>query len=218
MLKKKEIESLKNIGIEPFSDKNISFRFTISVNTKRLSFFEMFYNKFIKDSTIIGSNICRAKNVEESIIFYKSQVLVEDGKRIEFELKGPTKKYENILVEGVEYTRITFQFDNCHTLVVAKVITDLTDCINFISRIYGYDKDGNEILLIKYSIGTVVNIIGDSKCKDYVVCGYDYERDIDEFTYIIQRYEDGEVMSRTHIFESKIKPSRNHNLDILLGN
>jgi hypothetical protein len=208
----KEIESLKKRGIDPFSDILMSYRFTISVNTKRLIFFEMFYNKFLGDSIIVGKFICSTKKVEESTSFYTRTIGIDN----KLELKGPTKTYEDILVEGVPYTSIKFDFFYCHPLVVAKVITDLTDCVNFTSEIYGYDKDGNEVLLVKYPIGTVVNIIN-SDDKNYIVSAYSYERDINEFRYIIKRFEDGEFMAMMHISEDMIKPSRGNNLDILLG-
>jgi hypothetical protein len=215
ILKSKEIDELKKKGIDPFSDTPISYRFTISVNTKRLAFFEMFYFKFLGDSILVGSTIC-SNNYSN---FYKRQIILKDGVREpDIPLKGPSESREDILIEGLEYTRIKFEFDNCHPLVVAKVITDLTDCINFTSKLYGYDTDGSEILLIKYPIGTVVNIrdSGDWN-KDYIVSGYNYERDINEFTYVIKRFEDGEMKSMMHMLEDRIKPSRGNNLDILLG-
>lgn len=213
ILKIKEIDDLKKKGIDPFSDKPISYRFTISVNTKRLSFFEMFYYKFLGDSILVGSTIC-SNNYSN---FYKRQIIVKDGAREpDIPLKGPSESREDILIEGLEYTRIKFEFDNCHPLVVAKVITDLTDCIDFTSKIYGYDTDGNEILLIKYPIGTVVNI-RNSEYGDWVVSGYNYEREIKEFKYCIKRFEDGEIVGMMNISEEGIKPSRGNNLDILLG-
>ena len=214
VLTKEQIESLKKRGIDPSSDKLISYRFTISVNTKRLSFFEMFYNKFLGDATIVGKLLCYTQKTDESISF-RTRTLFDSN---DLELKGPSKTYEEILVEGVPYTSIKFDFFYCHPLVVSKVITDLTDCVDFTSKIYGYDTDGNEILLIKYPIGTVVNIrnSGDSNI-DYIVSGYNYERDINEFTYVIKRFEDGEIMEMMIISEERIKPSRGNNLDILLG-
>ena len=214
ILKIKEIDDLKKKGIDPFSDKPISYRFTISVNTKRLSFFEMFYYKFLGDSILVGSTIC-SNNYSN---FYKRQIIVKDGAREpDIPLKGPSESREDILIEGLEYTRIKFEFDNCHPLVVAKVITDLTDCIDFTSKIYGYDTDGNEILLIKYPIGTVVNIRNSGYVDDWVVSGYNYEREIKEFKYCIKRFEDGEIVGMMNISEEGIKPSRGNNLDILLG-
>jgi len=188
----------------------------------------MFYNKFLRDNIIIGTNICSISNdlfgptdkTGESVSFYKKeQIVVRNGVREpEVKLKGPTKTYENILVEGVPYTRIIFNFNNCHPLVVTKVITDLTDCVNFTSDIYGYDKDGNEVLLIKFPIGSVVNIINSGNSDiDYIVSGYNYEREIKEFKYVIKRFEDGEIMGMMNISEERIKPSRGNNLDILLG-
>jgi hypothetical protein len=188
----------------------------------------MFYNKFLRDNIIIGTNICSISNdlfgptdkTGESVSFYKKeQIVVRNGVREpEVKLKGPTKTYENIMVESVPYTRIIFNFNNCHSLVVAKVITDLTDCVNFTSDIYGYDKDGNEVLLIKFPIGSVVNIINSGNSDiDYIVSGYIYEREIKEFKYVIKRFEDGELISMINISEEGIKPSRGNNLDILLG-
>ena len=76
---------------------------------------------------------------------------------------------------------------------------------------------GNEVLLVKYPIGTVVNIINSGYTDDYIVSGYSYERDINEFRYIIKRFEDGEIIAMMNISEKGIKPSRGNNLDILLG-
>jgi hypothetical protein len=217
VLTKEQIESLKKRGIDPSSDKLISYRFTISVNTKRLSFFEMFYNKFLGDTTIVGKLLCCTQKTDESISFHMRK-LNSNGYSNGLELKGPSKTYEEILVDGVPYTRMKFEFTNCHPFVVAKVITDLTDCVDFTSKIYGYDTDGNEILLIKYPIGTVVNIKNSGNSDiDYIVSGYNYERDINEFTYVIKRFEDGEIMGMMNISEERIKPSRGNNLDILLG-
>ena len=50
VLKSKEIEFLEKKGIDPFSDIPISYRFVVSVSTKRLEFFEMFYNRITKKS------------------------------------------------------------------------------------------------------------------------------------------------------------------------
>ena len=224
ILTPKEIESFKKRGIDPFSNVRIIYRFTISVNTKRLDFFEMFYNKFLGDNMICieskinqkmfcktESFICSSKKTDEKTTFTITsppKVLISDD--------GPTKTYENIIVDGVPYTRMKFEFTNCHPFVVAKVITDLTDCVDFTSKIYGYDTDGNEILLIKYPIGTVVNIKNSGNSDiDYIVSGYTYEREMKEFKYVIKRFEDGEIM--VTISEERIKPSRGNNLDILLG-
>jgi len=226
ILTKKEIESLIGKGIDPLSNIKISYRFVISVNTKRLEFFEMFFNKFLGDSLVVSNKgnwdwnknsiICSCNITDNPISFQ-----LKNGTSTEFSdmLNGPTKTYENILVEGVPYTKIIFSFNNCHPLVVAKAITDLSDCVNFTSEIYGYDKDGNEVLLIKFPIGSVVNIInsGNYSDIDYIVSGYNYEREIKEFKYVIKRFEDGEFMSMINISEGMLKPSRGNNLDILLG-
>jgi len=222
ILTKKEIESLIGKGIYPLSNIKISYRFVISVNTKRLEFFEMFFNKFLGDTLVVSNKgnwdwnknsiICSCNITDNPVTFH-----IKNGTSTEsIDVNGPTKTYENILVEGVPYTRIIFNFNNCHPLVVAKIITDLTDCVNFTSEIYGYDKDGNEVLLVKYPIGTVVNIIN-SDDRNYIVSGYIYEREIKEFKYVIKRFEDGEVMGMMNISEDMIKPSRGNNLDILLG-
>jgi len=231
ILTKNEIESLIVKGIDPLSNIKISYRFVISVNTKRLDFFEMFFNKFLGDSLVVSNKenwdwnknsiICSCNITDNPISFQlKNANYNRNGTSTELSdiLNGPTKTYENSIIEGVPYTRIIFDFNNCHSLVIAKVITDLTDCVNFTSDIYGYDKDGNEVLLVKYHIGTVVNIINSGNSDiDYIVSGYNYEREIKEFKYVIKRFEDGEVMSMINISEEKIKPSRGNNLDILLG-
>jgi hypothetical protein len=231
ILTKNEIESLIVKGIYPLSNIKISYRFVISVNTKRLEFFEMFFNKFLGDNLVVSNKgnwdwnknsiICSCNITDNPISFQlKNANYNRNGTSTEFSdiLNGPTKTYENSIVEGVPYTRIIFDFNNCHSLVIAKVITDLTDCVNFTSDIYGYDKDGNEVLLIKFPIGSVVNIINSGNSDiDYIVSGYNYEREIKEFKYVIKRFEDGEVMGMIHISEDMIKPSRGNNLDILLG-
>ena len=224
ILTQKEIDSLKERKIDVYSDIKINYRFVISVNTKRLEFFEMFFNKFLGDSLVVSNKgnwdwnknsiICSCNITDNPISFQ-----LKNGTSTEFSdmLNGPTKTYENVLVEGVAYTKIIFNFNNCHPLVVAKVITDLTDCVNFTSEIYGYDKDGNEVLLIKFPIGSVVNIRNSGYTDNYIVSGYNYEREIKEFKYVIKRFEDGELISMINISEEGLKPSRGNNLDILLG-
>ncbi len=55
ILTKKEIGSLIEKGIDPLSNIKISYRFVISVNTKRLEFFEMFFNKFLGDNLVVSN-------------------------------------------------------------------------------------------------------------------------------------------------------------------
>ena len=54
-------------------------------------------------------------------------------------------------------------------------ISYLEDAINFFSEMWGYDKDGSEVCLLKYPIGTIVSTNQD-KSKDYLVLDYKYRK------------------------------------------
>jgi hypothetical protein len=102
ILTQKEIDSLKERKIDVYSDIKINYRFVISVNTKRLEFFEMFFNKFLGDSLVVSNKgnwdwnknsiICSCNITDNPISFQ-----LKNGTSTEFSdmLNGPTKTYEN---------------------------------------------------------------------------------------------------------------------------
>lgn len=73
-----------------------------------------------------------------------------------------------------EYTRFTYKFSGKLTSIMVHVAY-LEDTIEFFRRIWGYDEDGKEHLLIKFPIGSIVSKI-DDKSSDFLIFEYDYEK------------------------------------------
>lgn len=199
---------------------------SVTVNTSRLEFFEMSFKKMLNDSIYVdnkkGSIKCDYDIIYNTFTFIKTNIVGDIG--FTKLLKGPNTSYEDILVESVPYKRVTLTFNNCHPLVIAKYITDIKDCVRFINSLYGYDEDGNEISLVRFKIGSIVNIgidIYEYGCVpiDYIIVGYEFERDINGgLMYDIREIdENGNFLSKTIIEESKLIPSRGNNLNILLN-
>lgn len=219
-----EIHSLEKSGIDVFSDSLIDYNFSVTVNSSRVDLFEMFFKNMSKDSIFISTKKdiigCQYDIISET---FSVSVSNFNSIRSTKMLNGPTTSYEDVLVESVPYKRIKLTFSNCHPLVIAKNIIDIKDCVSFINSLYGYDEDGNEISLIRFKIGSVVNIKIDI-CEyglepiDYVVVGHEFERENGELICDIRKIDDeGNFLSRVIIEESKLIPSRGNNLNILLN-
>ena len=221
-----ELCSLEKSGIDLFSNTLINYKFSVTVGSSRLNFFEMFFKKMLNDSFYVsdkkGSIKCDYDIISNTFTVCKTHFLCDIG--FTKLLKGPDISYDDILVESVSYKKITLNFNYCHPLVIAKHIIDIKDCVSFINSLYGYDEDGSEILLVRFRIGSIVNIgidIYEYGCDpiDYVIVGYEFERDSNGglICDIREVDENGNFLSKTIIEESKLIPSRGNNLNILLN-
>ncbi len=219
LLTESEVKSLLEKKINVYSDTYVSYRITISVKSTRLNFYQMFLRQFDKDGLFIMDaydiSVKCATQIDKS---GDKVYIVINNDRQEVSWSKVDVSYQDLKIEGVSYTKITYHFNNCHPVMIAKIITDITDCVNFVNQIYGYTEEGKEVLLVKYPIGTVVNLINSGNSDfDWIISGYEYSRNESIFLYRIERWKDNEMMGFASVKEDQLKISRQNNLDILLG-
>jgi hypothetical protein len=98
----------------------------------------------------------------------------------------------------------------------------LEDTIEIFSKIWGYDEDGGEHLLTKFTIGDIVSRVKDQS-EDYLVLDIIAEKNYNEF---ILNYEICKMMTKGQIIkydksevvrESDITYSRNNRIDDILN-
>jgi hypothetical protein len=142
---------------EPF----IRYDFTISIASNRKStFFELF------------DRLCKDKFDTKSIYQDLNSEKITDIQFTDSIIENLEEKTH--LVYDKEYIRYTYHFGGKLGCIMA-YISYLEDAINFFSEMWGYDKDGSEVCLLKYPIGTIVSTNQD-KSKDYLVLDYKYRK------------------------------------------
>jgi hypothetical protein len=144
--------------IKSIPEPSIKYQFSFSVASNRTSNFFDIFDTLIKDGFATKSIMIDNNNSEKisDISFFNS--IVESKTEIKH------------LVGKKEYVRFSYQFSGKLGSIMAYV-TYLEDTINFFSMMWGYNKDGHEINLIKFPIGSIVSPIKD-KSRDYIIVDY----------------------------------------------
>jgi hypothetical protein len=196
----------------------INYRFTFSVSENRVDDFfriletllsEKLETKFIVDRPSLHYNENRFNN---SII-----------KDIEISDSIYTSSSEVHEIWKRRFVRFTYNF-NCHFTSVMGYISYLTDAIDYVGMLWGYNEDGEEIKLLKHNIGDIVSTI-DDKSKDLIILDYKFTKRNSEkvIDYILSELigdKRSSVIKYNNIIilpESKLAFSRNNRIDNILN-
>lgn len=195
-----------NIGCSHLvSDPDIFYSFSFSVSSNRINEFFKIYEKvksgIFYTKLIVSNDITH--NIKENVDLIGAEEL-------------------NHKIQGKEYTRFTYNYKDKLTSIMLNVAY-IEDTIEFFQKIWGYDENGNEHLLIKFPIGSIVSKIND-KSVDLLVLDYVYEKNINCEYYIdyilsemiisgpIIKYGDTIILP-----EKKICFSRDNRIDDILN-
>ena len=207
-------KGLGSFGIDPDMevitlDPHMKFTFSFSVAKNRVDNFFHIFNKWftnkIETKTLFVDNNNKDKigdiEISDSIIKSKKQV--------------------NHKVKEKEYTKFTYDFDGHLSSIMAYVMF-LEDTIEIFSKIWGYDEDGGEHTLTKFSIGDIVTKVGDQS-EDYLILDLNPQKSGNHFSI---DYEISKMILKGQIIqygqselvrEDKITWSRNNRIDDILN-
>lgn len=121
------------------------------------------------------------------------------------------------------FVRFTYEF-NCHFTGVIAHITYLTDAIDYVAMIWGYNEEGEEIKLLKHNIGDIVSPVTD-KSIDLIILDYHFTKRNNEkvIDYVLSeikgdknstiiKYGNSMILS-----ENQLAYSRNNRIDNILN-
>jgi hypothetical protein len=214
VFKQRITSGLGSFSMDPVSevitlDPYMKFNFSFSVAKNRVDNFFHIFNKWftnkIETKTLFEDKSNREKvgdiEISDSIIKSKKQV---DHK-----------------VKEKEYTKFTYEFDGHLSSIMAYVMF-LEDTIEIFSKIWGYDEDGGEHILTKFSIGDIVTKVGDQS-EDYLILDFCPQKSGREFSIqyeICKMIQKGQIIqydSPEIVREDKINWSRNNRIDDILN-
>lgn len=192
----------------PTLDPSMKFQFSFSVAKNRVDNFFHIFNKWfteeVETKVIYDGGNDREKinniQVSHSIIQSKSQ--------------------SDHFVKEKEYTKFTYNFSGYLSSIMAYVMF-LEDTIEIFSKVWGYDENGIEHQLTKFTIGDIVTKTG-NQTEDYIVLDHapikvgnsifvDYE--ISKMIIKGQIIQYGEIEQVT---EKELAWSRNNRIDDIL--
>lgn len=190
-------------------DPHMKFTFSFSVAKNRVDNFFHIFNKWftnkIETKTLFVDNSNREKigdiEVSDSIIKSKKQI---DHK-----------------VKEKEYTKLTYEFEGHLSSIMAYVMF-LEDTIEIFSKIWGYDEDGGEHTLTRFSIGDIVTKVGDQS-EDYLILDFIPQKNGKDFSLnyeICKMVTKGQIIQYSQseiVRESDITWSRNNRIDDILN-
>jgi hypothetical protein len=190
-------------------DPHMKFNFSFSVAKNRVDNFFNIFNKWFTNK-IETKTFYEDKNNKEKIgVIEISDSIIKSKKQVDHKVKEK------------EYTKFTYEFDG-HLSSIMVYVMFLEDTIEIFSKIWGYDEQGGEHILTKFSIGDIVTKIG-NQSEDYLILDFCPQKWIGQFSIhyeickMIQKgqiiqYEVSEIVS-----EEKINWSRNNRIDDILN-
>ena len=200
----------KSLNGEIYIDPFIQYDFTFSIISNRSETFLELFKKLSLEP--FGSKLIefdKRNNEKISDIKFTEDVI-------------ESKEVNTHYILEKEYIRYTYHFDGKLSSIMAYIMY-LEDAINFFSKIWGYNENGSEVCLLKYSIGTVVSLPKD-KSIDYLILDYKYRKlDGDYFIDFIASEmlnNKGSVITYGEIYtfrESELCYSRNSRIDNILN-
>ena len=190
-------------------DPHMKFNFAFSVAKNRVDNFFNIFNKWFTDKietkTLFIDNSNKEKirdiQISDSIIKSKSQI--------------------NHNIKEKEYTKFTYEFEGYLSSIMAYVMF-LEDTIEIFSKIWGYDENGGEHNLTKFSIGDIVTKVGDQS-EDYLILDFSPQKSGNHFSLdyeICKMIMKGQIIQYSQpeiVREDKITWSRNNRIDDILN-
>ena len=192
-------------------DPEIKYYLSFSVAENRKDQFEILLNKLRKEEFKTKIILCDHNSRQEKSLFIENldqdEVTISEDKHTLY---------------SVNYIRYTYKFNTNYSKIIAYT-SYIHDAIKFFSSIWGYNKNGQEICLVKYKVGDIVNLT-DNKSDDYLVVDYDYNKLYGEYRidYKISKILSekspivnyGEIVS---VSESTLSSSRNNIIDKIIN-
>ena len=183
------------------------FKFVFSISSNRKDEFWDIFSKLKKKGFI---NYVKNGNGSHKTLDYTDKI-IESNSEMKHSLLNK------------EYTRYEFLYNGALSEIMAHVSL-LEQTIEFFSNIWGYDEDGKEYNLLKFTIGSIVSPY-DDKSRDLVILDYDYEKNGKDYhiKYIVSEMmhdpksliiKYGDVITMN---ENLITFSRNGRIDDLLN-
>lgn len=197
---------------EPF----INFTFSFSISSSREKEFFKIFDILIKEK--FGTKSIYSNKHEYGAGF------IQDEKATDISFSESVVENKSSLLHKVkekEYVRWTYNFSGKLGHIMAYV-SYLEDTIEFFSKIWGYDEQGNEYCLVKFSLGSVVSPLTD-KSKDLLVIDYKYTNLFGKF-YIDYQASEMKMKGNVIIYgnpktykEDELCFSRNQRIDDILN-
>jgi hypothetical protein len=194
-------------------NKAITYKFTFSVSKNRVDTFNKILKK--KLSGDIGTKIIIEKQDGSMSKVQKSQ----DIKLNEFGTNSVEK--EDHVIFNREFTRFTYTLYGQFSYIMIYV-SYIEEVINYIASIWGYNDEGEEILLTKYSIGDIVSP-NDDKSLDYLILDYVLNEQTNKIDYMVSDMifdKSSSIIRYNSVFnvnEESITWSRNSRIDDILN-
>jgi len=191
-------------------DPHMKFNFSFSVSKNRVDTFFHIFNKWFTNEIMTKTIFIDKDNREKVGDIEISDSIIKS--KIETEHKVLEK----------EYTRFTYHFEGRLSSIMAYVMF-LEDSIDMLSLIWGYDENGGEHLLTKFTIGSIVSKV-DNKSEDYLVTDYNFSKSGNnsfeigyEVSKMIQKGQVIQYGNSEILREDKITWSRNNRIDDILN-
>jgi hypothetical protein len=190
-------------------DPYMKFNFSFSVAKNRVDNFFNIFNKWFSNKIETKTLFEDKSNREKISDIEVSDSIIKSKKQVDHKVKEK------------EYTKFTYEFDGHLSSIMAYVMF-LEDTIEIFSKIWGYDEDGGEHILTKFSIGDIVTKVGDQS-EDYLILDFFPQKSGREFSIqyeICKMIQKGQIIQYGNseiVREDKITWSRNNRIDDILN-
>jgi hypothetical protein len=131
------------------------------------------------------SFIYRIQIVARRISFFKNfykKFATEDSVEVVIEPDLEYLKYK-----GIEFVKMIFVFKEFKTEDVVKSIIIINDCVRFISELFGYTEDNEEVILAEFLPGAKLKVINRIDDGYFTVIGYDFNREKKSLKYKVTK-------------------------------
>jgi len=214
IFKQKIKSGLGSFGLDPQAevvtmDPHMKFNFSFSVAKNRVDNFFHIFNKWFSDKIETKTLFVDKSNKEKIGDIEVSESIIKSKAQTEHKVKEK------------EYTKFTYAFEGRLSSIMAYVMF-LEDTIEIFSKIWGYDEDGGEHLLTKFSIGDIVTKTGDQS-EDYLILDINAQKTGKEFSLyyeICKMITKGQIIKYGQseiVRESDVTWSRNNRIDDILN-
>lgn len=134
------------------------------------------------------SFIYRIQIVARRIDFFKNfykKFSLQDSIEVVIEPELEFLKYK-----GIEFVKMIFVFKELKTEQIVKSVIAINDCVRFISELFGYTEDNEEVILAEFSPGAKLKVINRIDDGYFTVIGYDFNREKKSLKYKVTKDEE----------------------------
>lgn len=87
----------------------------------------------------------------------------------------------------IEFVKMIFVFKEFKTKEVVKSLIAINDCVRFISELFGYTEDNEEVILAEFLPGDKLKVINRIDDGYFTVIGYDFNREKKSLKYKVTK-------------------------------